>query len=95
MADSISRFSRTVENYRGIARLIPKLLLSFCKKPVNLPTPRPLLISARAQDSYRRYFSGPEYTAMLEELETVFQNYQVHGNVTIEYECRMCYGQFH
>ncbi len=37
----------------------------------------------------------PEYTAMLEELETVFQNHQVHGNVAIEYECRMCYGQFH
>lgn len=37
----------------------------------------------------------PEYTAMLEELETVFQNHQVHGNVTIEYECRMCCGQFH
>jgi ubiquinone/menaquinone biosynthesis C-methylase UbiE len=35
----------------------------------------------------------PQYSAMLEELEAVFQTYQVHGKVNIEYECQMYYGQ--
>jgi SAM-dependent methyltransferase len=36
----------------------------------------------------------PEYTPMLKELEAIFQQYQTNGQVAIEYECRMCYGQF-
>jgi SAM-dependent methyltransferase len=34
-----------------------------------------------------------QYAPMLAELATLFQNYQVHGRVTIEYDCRLCYGQ--
>ena len=44
--------------------------------------------------SYAPAPDRPEYAAMLKELETLFQNHQVRGTVTLEYECRMCYGQF-
>jgi ubiquinone/menaquinone biosynthesis C-methylase UbiE len=36
-----------------------------------------------------------EYAPMLKELEAIFQQYQIDGHVAIEYECRLCYGQFH
>ena len=45
--------------------------------------------------SYAPTPEQPKYTTMLEELATLFQSHQTHGTVTIEYECRMCYGQFH
>jgi ubiquinone/menaquinone biosynthesis C-methylase UbiE len=45
--------------------------------------------------SYAPAPDQPEYTTLLEELETVFQNYQVRGTVTIEYDCRICYGQLY
>jgi SAM-dependent methyltransferase len=45
--------------------------------------------------SYAPTPEQPAYTAMLEELEAVFQKHQVHGTVSIEYECRICYGQLH
>jgi ubiquinone/menaquinone biosynthesis C-methylase UbiE len=34
------------------------------------------------------------YQAMLAELKVVFQAHEIAGNVTIEYDCRVCYGQF-
>lgn len=45
--------------------------------------------------SYSLTLEHPRYAAMLEELETIFQTHQAHGKVTIEYECSVCYGQFH
>jgi ubiquinone/menaquinone biosynthesis C-methylase UbiE len=45
--------------------------------------------------SYAPTPEQPKYNAMLEELEAVFQRHQTDGTVTIEYECRMCYGQLH
>ena len=44
--------------------------------------------------SYAPAPDRPEYRALLAELEALFQNYQGHGTVTIEYDCRICYGQF-
>jgi SAM-dependent methyltransferase len=44
--------------------------------------------------SYAPAPDQPEHTTLLEELKNLFQRYQVHGVVTIEYDCRMCYGQF-
>lgn len=35
-----------------------------------------------------------EYAPMLNELEAMFQKFQINGRVAIEYECRVCYGQF-
>jgi SAM-dependent methyltransferase len=43
--------------------------------------------------SYSPAPEHPSYAPMLAELEAIFQNHQVDGKVTIEYECRVCYGQ--
>jgi SAM-dependent methyltransferase len=43
--------------------------------------------------SYSPAPEHPKYSPMLEELEAIFQAHQVNGKVTIEYECRVCYGQ--
>jgi SAM-dependent methyltransferase len=45
--------------------------------------------------SYSPTPGHPNYIPMLAELETIFQTHQAQGKVTIEYECRVCYGQFH
>ena len=41
------------------------------------------------------YSPAPEdhkYAPMLEELGTIFQAHQANGKVSIDYECRVCYG---
>ena len=45
--------------------------------------------------SYAPAPEHPKYTSLLEELEAIFLTHQMQGKVTIEYECRVCYGQLH
>jgi len=45
--------------------------------------------------SYSPAPEHPKYQPMLDELEAIFRAHQVNGKVAIEYECRVCYGQFH
>lgn len=35
----------------------------------------------------------PRYTAMIEELEGLFRTHQVNGQVTVEHDTRVIYGQ--
>ena len=43
--------------------------------------------------SYSPTPEDPRYASMLKELEAIFHEHQVDGKVSIEYECRICYGQ--
>ena len=43
--------------------------------------------------SYSPTSEDPKYAPMLDELEAIFQTHQAEGKVTIEYECRVCYGR--
>ena len=36
-----------------------------------------------------------KYQLMLKELESIFEKHQVNRKVSIDYECRICYGQLH
>jgi SAM-dependent methyltransferase len=45
--------------------------------------------------SYSPTPEHPNYQPMLADLESIFNAHQVNGKVTIEYECRVCYGQLH
>jgi SAM-dependent methyltransferase len=42
--------------------------------------------------SYSPTSEQPKYQPMLAELESIFRAHQVNEKVTIEYECRICYG---
>jgi len=43
--------------------------------------------------SYSPTPEHPRYQPMLDELEAIFHAHQINGKVSIEYECRICYGQ--
>ena len=45
--------------------------------------------------SYSPTLDQPKYGPMLDELESIFEKHQVNGKVSIDYECRICYGQLH
>jgi len=45
--------------------------------------------------SYSPTPDQPQYQPMLDELKSIFQKHQVNGKVSIDYECRICYGQLH
>lgn len=43
--------------------------------------------------SYSPAPEHPNYAPMLAELEAIFQAHQTDGQITIAYDCRVCYGQ--
>jgi hypothetical protein len=43
--------------------------------------------------SYSPTPEDSKYMPMLEDLKTIFERHQTQGKVTIEYECRVCYGR--
>jgi SAM-dependent methyltransferase len=43
--------------------------------------------------SYSPTPENPKYQPLLDELESIFNTHQVNGKVSIDYECRVCYGQ--
>ncbi len=45
--------------------------------------------------SYSPTPEDAKYKPLLEDLKTIFERHQREGKVTIEYECRVCYGQLH
>jgi SAM-dependent methyltransferase len=56
---------------------------------VNLDGLRGRILSS----SYSPTPEHPKYASMLEELEAIFHTHQVDEKVSIDYECRVCYGQ--
>jgi len=45
--------------------------------------------------SYSPTPEQPNYQPMLDGLEAIFKKHQRNGKVSIDYECRICYGQLH